>query len=186
MNTNRTVLSCFAVIASLTLGGCGCERDLKYKDVQIAELERLNKELGDQLRTAIPGATTSEREMELVISIENNVLFRPGSADLSTSAKNTLSHAIALINEKYKNHYVRVEGHTDDQKITRSKDKWDDNWDLSGGRSQKVLHYLLEHGIAASNLGFAGYADQRPLAPNSSEAARAKNRRVDIVVIPKR
>ena len=81
---------------------------------------------------------------------------------------------------------MRVEGHTDDQKISRSKDKWDDNWDLSGGRSQKVLHYLLDHGIAASNLGFAGYADQRPLGPNSSEAARAKNRRVDIVVIPKR
>ena len=92
---------------------------------------------------------------------------------------------VALIKQKYPGHYVRVEGHTDDQKISRSKDKWEDNWDLAGGRARVVLHYLLERGVAASDLGFAGYADQRPISPGSAEASRRQNRRVEIVVIPK-
>ena len=196
-------------IASLTLGGCGSDRELGYKDTQIQELERVNRELENQLvacandktrayiernpqapplqvgKDLIENATLHERDVELVISIENSVLFKPGSADLSTSAKNTLSHVIALINQKYHDgFYVRVDGHTDDEKISRSKDQWDDNWDLSGERSQKVLHFLLDHGIPAAKLGFAGFADQRPLDPNTSAANRAKNRRVEIVVIP--
>jgi chemotaxis protein MotB len=101
---------------------------------------------------------------------------------LNTHAKETLARVIALINQKYAGASVRVEGHTDNQPIKRSKDKWDDNWDLSGGRSMKVLHYLLDHGIPAKQLAFAGYADQRPVDSNSSDAGRSKNRRVEIAV----
>ncbi len=210
MKNNRIASLGAVVIASLTLAGCGSDRELAYRDTQIQELERVNKELEMQLvacaekkinqvirenpnangeavgRATIEGGHVFTRPTELVISIENNVLFKPGSAELSTSAKNTLSQVIALINTKYHDGYwVRVDGHTDDEKIVKSKDQWDDNWDLSGGRGQKVLHYLLDHGISAAKLGFAGFADQRPLAPNSSAANRSKNRRVEIVVIPK-
>jgi chemotaxis protein MotB len=209
MNTHRIAVATLVAIASLTLGGCGSERELAYKDTQIQELERVNKELENQLqacanekvshyvtqhpdepahvvaRNTIDNATVSQRPMETVISIENNILFKPGLAELSTAAKSTLSHVIAVINEKYKNCDVRVEGFTDNQKINRTKDKWDDNWDLSGGRGQAVLHYLLDHGIPAAKLGFAGYGEERPLVPNTSEANKAKNRRVEIVVIPR-
>jgi flagellar motor protein MotB len=210
MKNNRIASLGAVVIASLTLAGCGSDRELAYRDTQIQELERVNKELEMQLvacserhnieiikanpgitgedlgKQTINGGHVFNRPMELVISIENSVLFKPGSAELSTAAKNTLAQVIALIHTKYNDGYwVRVDGHTDDEKIVKSKDQWDDNWDLSGGRSQKVLHYLLEHGIPAAKLGFAGFADQRPLEPNSSAANRSKNRRVEIVVIPK-
>jgi chemotaxis protein MotB len=208
MKNYRIAVAGVVAIASLTLAGCGSDREIGYRDTQIQELERVNKELENQLVACtnskvqkyvemnpglpkakvaeiIPNANVYERDMELVIQIDNSVLFKPGSSDLSTSAKNTLSHVIAVINSSYHDgYYIRVDGHTDDEKISRSKDQWDDNWDLSGGRSQKVLHFLLDHGIPASKLGFAGFADQRPLAPNSSNEARAKNRRVEIVVIP--
>jgi flagellar motor protein MotB len=210
MKNNRIASLGAVVIASLTLASCSSDRELAYRDTQIAELERVNKELEMQLvacaekktvqfirenpnatgpqvgKHTIEGGTLSERPMELVISIENSVLFKPGSADLSTAAKNTLSQVIALIHTKYNDGYwIRVDGYTDDEKIVKSKDLWDDNWDLSGGRSQKVLHYLLDHGISAAKLGFAGFGEQRPLEPNSSASNRAKNRRVEIVVIPK-
>ena len=211
MNTSRAVVACLVAVASLTLGGCGSDRELAYKDVQIQELERINKELEDQLaakasadvtrivNTAPPGQdsrTTDQdavgngvkvggRPQEVIFSIESAVLFKPGSADLTATAKESIARVIALIKQKYPNHYVRVEGHTDDQKISRSKDKWEDNWDLAGGRAQKVLHYLLERGLPAHDLGFAGYADQRPKTPGTSESARKENRRVEIVVIPK-
>jgi chemotaxis protein MotB len=211
MNTSRAVVACLIAVASLTLAGCGCDRDLAHKDVQIKELERLNQELEALLaakaatevreviatapkgesdldttrRAAGSGVNVSDRDREVVFSIESSILFKAGSADLTPAAKESISRVVALIKQKYPNHYVRVEGHTDDQKISRSKDKWDDNWDLAGGRARKVLHFLLERGVAASDLGFAGYADQRPVAPGSNEASRKQNRRVEIVVIPK-
>lgn len=211
MNTSRAVVACLVAVASLTLGGCGCDRDLAYKDVQIQELERINKELEDQLaRKATervekvvnnapagqPSRITdqqavgddvnvSDRKREVVFSIESAILFKPGQAVLSAEAKESIARVIALIKQKYPNHYVRVEGHTDDQKISRSKDKWEDNWDLAGGRARVVLKYLLDRGLNAQDLGFAGYAEQRPVTPGSNEAARKQNRRVEIVVIPK-
>jgi len=211
MNTSRAVVACLVAVASLTLGGCGCDRDLAYKDVQIQELERINKELEEQLaakasadvtrvittaprgessldtdkRAAGKGVNVSDRDREIIFSIESSILFKPGSAVLNAEAKESIARVVALIKQKYPNHYVRVEGHTDDQKISRSKDKWADNWDLAGGRAQVVLHYLLERGVAAKDLGFAGYAEQRPVTPGSNEAARKENRRVEIVVIPK-
>jgi chemotaxis protein MotB len=211
MNPSRAVVACLVAVASLTLGGCGCDRELAYKDVQIQELERTNKELEEQLarkatgfvektykdapvgkpkekteQDAVgPDVIRKERDREIIFSIESSILFKPGQATLSAEAKESIARVIALIKQKYPNHYVRVEGHTDDQKISRSKDKWEDNWDLAGGRARVVLKYLLDRGLNAQDLGFAGYAEQRPVSPGSSEASRKQNRRVEIVVIPK-
>jgi chemotaxis protein MotB len=211
MNTTRAFVACAVAVASLTLGGCGSDRDLAYKDTQIQELERVNKELEAQLaakasadvtrvinnapantpesvvvtEAAGKGVNVSSRDREVVFSIESSILFKPGSSELTTQAKESISRVVAIINQKYTNHYVRVEGHTDDQPITRTKDKWQDNWDLAGGRARQVLHYLLQRGIPAKDLGFAGYADQRPLADGKNETARKQNRRVEIVAIPK-
>ncbi len=211
MNPSRAVVACLVAVASLTLGGCGCDRDLAYKDVQIQELERINKELEEQLArkgtehvnkviAAAPvgqpsritdkqavgdGVDVRDRNREIIFSIESSILFKPGQAVLSAEAKESIARVIALIKQKYPNHYVRVEGHTDDQKISRSKDKWEDNWDLAGGRARVVLKYLLDRGLNAQDLGFAGYAEVRPVTPGSNEAARKQNRRVEIVVIPK-
>lgn len=208
MSTYRSLAVCILAAASLTFSGCGA-RDLNYKTVEAEELKKQVRELeaalaacearkvGTDLRAAgaqadepgtqgrIVGADVSRRPMETVISIESNILFAPGSARLTTDAKATLSRVIALVKEKYPNHYVRVDGHTDNEGIVKTKDKWDDNWDLSGGRAQAVLHFLLDHGLTSKDLGFAGFGEVRPRVPNSTEANKTKNRRVEIVVIPK-
>ena len=57
------------------------------------------------------------------------------------------------------------------------------NWELSTARADAVLEFLLHHGISPQHLAAVGYADQNPVAPNTSDAGRALNRRVDIVVI---
>jgi chemotaxis protein MotB len=204
----RRCSSLIAIAATVLLSGCG--RDVAYRDVEIGELRRVNAELEAKLaakdtahvrsilqnsdgesatttaqRAVGDDAIVSDRARELVISVESGVLFRPGSAELSTNAKSTLNRVAALVKEQYPNHYVRVEGHTDNAKISQSKAKWTDNWDLAGGRAQVVLHYLMKAGIDAGDLGFAGYADQRPVTANSSESGKQKNRRVEIVVIPR-
>ncbi len=123
---------------------------------------------------------------ETVITVDNAILFKPGKTELSSQAKATLARVATLLNEKYTGDDVRVDGFTDNQAITRSKNDWDDNWDLAGGRSRAVLHYLIERGVSAKRLAFAGYADNHTVASNGTEAGRAKNRRVEIVVMPSR
>jgi chemotaxis protein MotB len=197
-------------VALLALGFAGCSdqsRELSYKDVEIDEYKRQIKELEDQLYkkdagtvkvalegkktdvSAIKGAvddntdvTTSNVAVHL--SIESEVLFKSGSASLSSGAKSSLNKVVAVIKERFPNHDIRVVGHTDDVKIVRTKHDWNDNWDLSTGRARAVLLYLEERGIAAKKLGIVGFADQKPVAPNTSADNRQKNRRVEIVVLP--
>lgn len=190
---------------ALVLGGCGSNRDIEYKNVQIKELERQNAELEAQLAACQAGQgggqpaahvdagpsapaggegwTANTVDKDISISISNEILFKPGSAVLSDKAKKVLDEVISKIKGSYPNASVRVEGHTDDQIIKRSKDEHKDNWDLSGNRSQAVLHYLVDHGIAAKKLGFAGYGMERPLTSNATAAGKATNRRVEILVI---
>lgn len=207
MNTIRLAAVGLVALASFTFTGCGDTR-AEYDQTLITEYERRITELENQLaksesdkarviiREEKPGQNNNAPaagpnvgygtdNLVQVFTVDSNVLFRPGSAELSATAKASLARVVAIIKEKYPNHYVRVDGHTDNQSITRSKDKWDDNWDLAGGRAQKVLHYLIERGLPNADLGFAGFADHRPVASNASEATRQKNRRVEIRVIPK-
>lgn len=207
MSHLRPLVLGLAAFAALSLAGCGDERELGYKDVEIDEYQRQIAELEEQLYKkdsgtvqgklagqgdsvgAIQGAVNSDtgvstRDKEIVFAIESEVLFKSGSSTLNAAAKSSLNKVVAVIKERYAGHDVRVVGHTDDQKITRSKGTWADNWDLSAGRAREVLLYLEGRGIAAKQLGIAGYADQRPVVANSSNENKQKNRRVEIVVIP--
>ena len=212
MNHPRVVASVALAAMALLTTGCGEDWRKKYEfsQVELNETKRQNVELEAKLDAAekakvdnayanipadtthetvranlLPGVSESDRPLEHVLSIESSILFAPGRADLTSEAKSTLSRVIAVIHKDYPNHWIRVDGFTDDSPITKSKKLWDDNWDLSGGRAQAVLHYLLSHGVAAADLGFAGFGEERTVAPNTSEENRKKNRRVEIIVIPK-
>lgn len=206
MNHLRPLVLCCAALA-LFLGGCADNRELGYKDVEIDEYQRQIRELEEQLykknegevktklagkddtvgtlRDAVnPDTGVSTRDREVVFAIESEVLFKSGSSALNAAAKSSLNKVVAVIKDRYPGHDVRVVGHTDDQQISRSKNAWNDNWDLSAGRAREVLLYLAARGISEKKLGLAGYGQQRPVAPNSSADNRQKNRRVEIVVIP--
>lgn len=213
MTTSRLLAACVAAAATLSIVGCGPSRDQQYAEVEakeaathIAELEKLLADCeSGRAHTAIAkgtkdglpseqvdsgavgaGGVVSQREHrdETVITLDNAILFKPGKTELSSQAKATLARVATLLNEKYTGDDVRVDGFSDNQAITRSKNDWDDNWDLSGGRSRAVLHYLIERGVSSKRLAFAGYADNHTVASNGTDAGRAKNRRVEIVVMP--
>jgi chemotaxis protein MotB len=74
---------------------------------------------------------------------------------------------------------IVVQGHTDDVPMSGGTS----NWELSANRAGAVLHRLIEGGVPADRLSMAGYADTRPVASNATEEGRARNRRVDIVVV---
>ena len=78
---------------------------------------------------------------------------------------------------------VGIEGHTDNRPIKKSG--WKSNWELSTARALSVLHYLSEKSVAEPRLAAIGYGEYKPVASNDTKEGRQKNRRVEIVILPK-
>ena len=115
----------------------------------------------------------------IVTVLTDKMLFAPGDADLRPEEQALLDQ-IANVTNAVPNQ-VRVEGHTDSLPIHTAR--FPSNWELSAVRATTVLRYFADHHVAVSRLQAAGYADQRPIAPNDTEEHRARNRRVEVVIL---
>jgi chemotaxis protein MotB len=85
-----------------------------------------------------------------------------------------------VLRQKYAGKSIDVVGHTDTDPIRKSE--WDDNWELSAQRALSVTRYLIERGIPDNLIQASGCGPARPIAPNTTTAGKAKNRRVEIIV----
>jgi len=115
----------------------------------------------------------------LVIRMKSAILFAEGQAALTPRAEDVLAGLAPLLARAPSR--LRVEGHTDDLRI--SSPQFPSNWELSTARAISVVGYLEGHGISRDRLSVAGYGEFHPLAPNDSAERRALNRRVEIVVL---
>ncbi|MCP4683882.1 MAG: OmpA family protein [bacterium] len=123
---------------------------------------------------------TEVTERGLVIHILESTLFDVGAADLQMRAMEVLD----LVAEQVKDrpNHIRVEGHTDDRPIQTNV--FPSNWELSSARATSVVRYISDnHGISPDRISALGYGEFRPVQPNNSVENRAKNRRVDVVVL---
>jgi chemotaxis protein MotB len=116
----------------------------------------------------------------IVISLAGNLLFDSGKSDLKPRGM-TLMDTLAERLRTMPNE-IRVEGHTDN--IPIATPLYPSNWELSSARATTVVRYLAEHDeIAGSRLSAAGFGELHPVAPNDTREGRARNRRVDLVVL---
>ena len=116
----------------------------------------------------------------LIISLGEGGFFDSGSDQLKPEGR-TLLDAIATGLISTANH-IRVEGHTDNVPISSSR--FPSNWELSTARATAIVAYLIsKFGFAPDRLSAAGYAEFRPMATNDTVEGRARNRRVDILVL---
>jgi chemotaxis protein MotB len=129
---------------------------------------------GDKVQTII------ERRGLVVRVLTDNLLFASGSATLKSGADQLLDEVAQLLNLD-PSHPITVEGHTDNQPIATAQ--FPSNWELSTTRATNVVRFLISRGVIASRLGAVGYADLHPIASNATAAGRAKNRRVEIVLM---
>ena len=127
--------------------------------------------------TVVGGVTT--------VTLPNTILFDSGKVTLKSASKRVLGNIATVLNRDYANQKIRVEGHTDNQPIRKTKKLWTDNWDLSCNRAMAVLRYLVSKGISPKRIYAASYSYYKPVASNASTSGRAKNRRVAIVVSPR-
>jgi len=143
---------------------------------------RLERELADIARREnwMPGVEVTTSTRGLVISLPETGSFPPGRAELSDGVRRVmLSLADGL---RDLSNVIRVEGHTDDVPIHNAM--FASNWELSTTRATRVVQFLIGDGrLPAERLSAAGYAEHRPRVTNDSPDARARNRRVDIVVL---
>ena len=107
-----------------------------------------------------------------------------GEATLTKSGQASVRSLRETLAGEYSPYKVRVEGHTDDQPLKRTKDKWGDNFGLASARALSVLRFMeSDMGIEPGRLESASRGQHVPVAANASKADRAKNRRVNIVVV---
>ncbi|MBN2625482.1 MAG: flagellar motor protein MotB [Spirochaetales bacterium] len=127
----------------------------------------------------------TEDERGLIITLASDVFFRPASAELNMEqARGILTKLADLLSmDELSGRTFRIEGHTDSSP-TDPRGPWPTNWELSAARSANVLHYLTDFGVDEYQFQIMGLADTRPEEENEdTEEARAKNRRVDVVIL---
>src|SRR5690606_32535976 len=117
------------------------------------------------------------------ISLSDNMLYKSGSYEISDQAGETLSK-IAKIIKDYKTYDVLIEGNTDNVPISQKNIR--NNWDLSALRASSVVQSLQNnYGVDPKRLTAGGRGEYNPIADNSTETGRARNRRTQIIITPK-
>ena len=125
--------------------------------------------------------TISELKGKLTVNILDQVLFDSGEAVLKPEGE-TILEKIAAVLTQHTNRQIHVIGHTDDVPIRR---KFASNWELSAARALAAVRFLQERaGVNPRHLGALGYGEFHPIAPNTSAEGRAKNRRIEVVILP--
>lgn len=156
--------------------------------VDTTEEERLEhvKEVIDKYleESGLSGSVaTTVEERGLVLSFKDSLFFDSGKADIKTEQAKKLVEIGKILNQPIINgSFIRVEGHTDNRPISTYLYK--SNWDLSVIRASNVSQLLInQSGIKPERVSAAGYGEFRPKADNNTEAGRASNRRVDILIM---
>jgi chemotaxis protein MotB len=151
--------------------------DLEAMQAQLESYITKNK-IQSQVQTKI---TKDGKKRELVISLlSDRPVYDSGSADLKPPTMKILDQVYTQL--KTRENEVRVEGNTDNVPISNSQ--FPSNWELSSARATGVARYLVEEkGLQPKRISALGYGEYRPKFPNDTDAHRAGNRRVDVVIL---
>lgn len=143
--------------------------------------------LEQEMRTALESKdiTISELQGKLEVNILDRVLFDTGKAEMKPEGADVLLR-IANILTNHPNRLIHVIGHTDNIPIRASAGaKYPTNWELSTARALAAVRYLVEKAnVDPHRLAAVGYGEYHPIADNSTEEGRARNRRIALVVLP--
>lgn len=150
--------------------------------------DSLNLALTNKLTRSLSKAELKDVDVRVLkgvvyISLNDNMLYRTGSYEISDRAGETLSKIAKIITD-YKDYEVLIEGNTDNVPINRENIR--NNWDLSCLRASSVVQALQnKYGVDPARLTAGGRGEYNPLESNDTEAGRARNRRTQIIITPR-
>lgn len=151
-------------------------------DAEVRKIERLRIQIESlrKIKRLGPFIHLTKSSKGVTVSFEGTLLFNSGEATLKEEAKRAID--ILVPNFKSVPNNLRVEGHTDDVPI--HTEAYPSNWHLSTARAISIVEYLVnKHRMSQDRFSALGYADLKPIVPNTSDRNRARNRRVDVTIL---
>lgn len=156
------------------------------EEVRQRQLEAQGRSALEQALAA-PLATGRVTLVDGRLGIGGNVLFAQSSDQLQPQGHDLLKSLAAPLAAYLENRdeILMVSGFTDDQLVRGGSRQFADNWELSAKRSLTVTRTLIAEGVPASSVFAAAFGSQQPVSSNADEEGRARNRRVEIVPMPR-
>ncbi|WP_243370930.1 OmpA family protein [Geotalea sp. SG265] len=159
----------------------------KAKEEEVQKTSKTYEDLLEKMKSEISQGqvTISELKGKLTVNMVDAVLFDSGKAEVKPEGLVVLQKVVDIV-KNIKDKAIRIEGHTDnDQIVGALAKKYPTNWELSAARAINVTRYLQQQGIDPLNLSAIAYGEFKPVADNTSREGKAKNRRIEIILVPK-
>lgn len=132
---------------------------------------------------AAPEGWTKLSDKVAVVELATDILFDSGRATLKKAGTDKIDQIASQIRSTYGGRQVWVIGHTDNVPITKTKNLWKDNLDLSLNRGATVARELFSKGVSAEHTVVGGQGEANPKVPNDTDANKRLNRRVEIYAV---
>lgn len=159
----------------------------KLKDLEVQKTSRTYEELLERMKSEISKGevTISELKGKLTVNLVESVLFDSGKAEVKPDGLVVLQKVTDIL-KHISDKVIRIEGHTDNVQIGGLlARKFPTNWELSAARAINVARYLQQQGVDPALLAAVAYGEFKPVASNDTEEGRAKNRRIEMVLVSK-
>lgn len=161
--------------------------ELKKTKEKVQQASKTYESMLEKMKSEVAQGqiTITELKGKLTVNMVDAILFDSGQSEVKKQGQEVLEKLVDVLKD-VKGKVIRVEGHTDNVQIHGNlAKKYPSNWELSAARSINVTRYLQKAGIDPSMLSTAAYGEFRPVAPNDTKEGRAKNRRIEIVLVNK-
>lgn len=173
----------------ILIGVIGVQLQLSHKldeEVRQRQAEARQRKTLEQALAA-PLAAGRVTLIDGRIGIRGSVLFALNSDQLQPEGREVLKSLAAPLAGylKARGEILMVSGFTDDRQVRDSNRQFADNWELSAQRALTVTRALIDEGVPADAVFAAAFGAQQPVSPNTDEAGRASNRRVEMAPLPK-
>jgi chemotaxis protein MotB len=162
-------------------------KSVEAKSSELAELKGTYDKLKDQMKEEIAKGDIQLTESggKLRVGLVDKILFQSGEAHISKRGEDVLARVGSVL-AKVEDRQILVSGHTDNAPISdKLKTQFPTNWELSTARATNVVRFLAERAsVPADKLVASGYGEYQPIASNKNNAGKARNRRIEILLVP--
>jgi chemotaxis protein MotB len=160
---------------------------VKAREEQVRKVSSTYESLLEKMKSEISQGqvTISELKGKLTVNMVDSILFDSGKAEVKKGGLEILGKVISILKD-VSDKSIRIEGHTDNVQISRAlAQRYPTNWELSAARAINVARFLQDQGIDPGNLSAVAYGEWKPVATNDTAEGKAKNRRIEIILVPK-
>ncbi len=183
LTTEKSALE--AKMATLQTQGEELDSKLHEREDETRKLQETYDGLKKSLEKELKAGQIEVEQLRdgLRVNVAQDILFDSGSAALDKNGTSVLGKVATQL--KKSSHQILVIGHTDNKPIRPALAKqYPSNWELAGARAASVVRLFAQSGLSSKRMRAVSVADSQPVASNSTEEGRARNRRIEIRLRP--